>query len=164
MAEPGRTMTTADAFMAFDGEGDTRYELIDGVVVAMAPATDRHGAIVANAIVEIATHLHGRPPCVALAEAGIRLDDRNHYKADVAATCAPLAGTAWVEAPFLIVEVLSESTRAHDLGVKVPHYIELPSVQETWLVTLPLAGDAGFASTALDASVTLDALYRNTAL
>jgi Uma2 family endonuclease len=107
MAEPARKPMTADEFLDWDDGTDTRHELVDGLVLAMAPTTDAHGTIAVNAALEINGRLDGRPPCRAIAEAGIRLDDGNHYEADVAATCAEPRGGRYVEEPFLIVEVLS---------------------------------------------------------
>jgi Uma2 family endonuclease len=184
MAEPARKPMTADEFLDWDDGTDTRHELVDGLVLAMAPTTDAHGTIAVNAALEINGRLDGRPPCRAIAEAGIRLDDGNHYEADVAATCAEPRGGRYVEEPFLIVEVLSESTEDRDLGVKLQRYLELSHLREIWLidsrkrwtqvwrragddwvVSLPTRGSAGFASEALGgAPVALDRLYRNTGL
>ena len=100
----------------------------------MAPPTDAHGTIVVNVGIEIADRLRSRPPCRAIGEAGIRLDDGNHYKADVAATCAEPRGSLYVEEPFLIVEVISESSERDDFGLKAQRYIQLPSVHEIWLI------------------------------
>ena len=151
--------------------------------MAMAPPSDQHGTIVGNAWGEIDSRLRTRPPCRAVVEAGIRVDDRNHYRADVAATCAEPRGSAHVEEPFLIVEVLSESTWREDIGAKLRRYIELPPVREIWLVdsrerwvqvwrraedawivTLPLRGEAVFPSEALGAEIPLAALYRHAGL
>ena len=183
MGEPARKPMTADEFLAWDDGTDTRYELVDGQTVAMAPPSDRHGTIVGNAWGEVDSRLHGRAPCRAVVEAGIRLDDVNHYKADVAATCSEQQGLLHVEDPFLIVEVLSESTERHDLATKVQRYIELPSAREiwlvdsrkrwvqvwrraadTWVVSLPMRADAVFVSEILGDQVELDRLYRNTGL
>ena len=183
MGEPARREMTADEFMFWDDGSDTRYELVGGVVVAMAPPTYVHGIVVGNAYAAIRTALEGRAPCQAAVEAGIRLDEANHYKADVAASCADPAGALYVPDPFLIVEVLSESTWRDDIGSKLRSYIELPSVreiwlvdsrerwvqvwrraEESWIVTLPLRGAASFASEALAERIELDALYRNTGL
>jgi Uma2 family endonuclease len=184
MGQPARTLRmTADDFLTFEGEDDTRYELRDGVVVAMAPPADHHGTIAGNAAIEIDRRLQARPPCRAVVEAGVRLDEHNHYKADVAATCAPQERAPYVSEPFLVVEVLSPTTANEDLGVKVQRYKELPSVREVWVidsrerwvqvwrrgeagwpVPLPLKGSATFRSDALDDEVELDRLYRNSGL
>jgi Uma2 family endonuclease len=184
VAESARALKmTADDFLAFEGEGDTRYELVDGVVVAMAPPADHHGTIAGNAWGEINSRLEARPPCRAVVEAGVRLDDHNHYKADVAATCALQERAPYVNEPFLVVEVLSPKTANEDLGVKVPRYKDLPSVREIWVidsrerwvqvwrrgeggwpVPLPLRGSATFRSDVLGADIGLDRLYRNSGL
>jgi Uma2 family endonuclease len=183
MGEPARKPMTADEFLAWNDGTDQRYELVDGEIVAMAPPSDPHGTIAVNAAIEIDRRLEARAPCRAVVEAGIQLDNANHYKADVAATCTQPWGSPFVEAPFLIVEVLSESTEGHDLATKVQRYIELPSVREiwlvdsrkrwvqvwrraadTWVVSLPLRGSDAFASDALSDRVELDRLYRNTGL
>ena len=46
----------------------------------------------------------------------------------------PAARAARSLEPLLVVEVLSPSTRIHDLGRKLNDYKTLPSVQEIWMV------------------------------
>lgn len=181
MGEAATRRITADEFLAWDDGTDQRYELIDGQIVAMAPPSDPHGTIVINAAVEISRRLEGREPCRAISEAGMRLDEYNHYKADVAVTCAEPRQAAYVEEPVLIAEVLSASSHRDDVAVKVKRYVELPSVLEMWLidsrerwvqvwrrqadawiVTMPLRGSDRFASSVLADQIGLDALYRNT--
>ena len=183
MGEPARREMTADEFLTWDDGTDTRYELVEGEIVAMAPPSEPHGAIAGNAWGQIDRRLQARPPCRAIVEAGIRVDDGNHYKADVAATCTEPRRSPYVDEPFLIVEVLSEGTWREDIGSKLQHYIQLPTVREIWLVdsrarwvqvwqrtenawivTLPLRGSADFASEVLGDRVVLDELYRNTGL
>jgi Uma2 family endonuclease len=149
----------------------------------MPPPSDPHGTITGNVWGEIDRRLEFRAPCRGIAEAGVRLDDHNHYKADVAATCAEPDGAPYVPDPFLIVEVLSPTTARDDLGVKLPRYSALPTVREIWLVdsrerwvqlwrrsgefwivSLPLRGAATFRSEALADEVALDRLYRNSGL
>ena len=47
MAEQAQTLMTVDEFLAWDDGTDTRYELVDGTVRAMAPPAGAHGTIVA---------------------------------------------------------------------------------------------------------------------
>ena len=182
-AAASRRMTTAE-FLRWEDGTDTRYELIHGATEAMAPPTDRHGTIAANAAVELDRRLEARPPCRPVLEAGIWIDDENYYVADVAATCSPPSEVLHLNDPFLIVEVVSPSNEKDEFATKVQAYITLPHVQEIWLVDsrkrwvqqwrragsdswivgLPLAGDAIFESPTLRDTVTLDRLYRNTGL
>ena len=57
-------MTVAD-FIDWPGDGtSTRYELVDGVLRAMAPGSDTHNTIVANLAGLLWQHLRqSRPEC-----------------------------------------------------------------------------------------------------
>jgi hypothetical protein len=60
VAEPARRLWRRDEFLAFDDGTDTRYELFDGQIFAIAPAFDVHGALVARLAARIGAGL--RPP------------------------------------------------------------------------------------------------------
>jgi Uma2 family endonuclease len=181
MNEPALRRMSVDEFLLWDDGSSQRYELVDGHAVAMAPTREAHGAITARAIVEIDRRL--KPPCRTVAEAGIAVDDANFYIADVAVTCSPPSPQGMLQAPVLVVEVLSPSTRGFDLGIKADAYSTLPSVREVWLidgerrwvrlwrregehwiVSLPIQGQGTFASQVLDAEITLDSLYLGSGL
>ena len=186
MSEPAHDLRmTVPEFLRWDDGTDTRYELVGGRPVAMAPAKDPYGRIAVSAALEMRRRLVGRRPCTAMTEAGIWISDEDYCVADVAATCALPSRDGYVAEPFLIVEVLSESDRRRCAFEKVQDYIALPSVQEiwlidsrkrqvqqwrragsdTWIVTLPLTGAATFDSPTLGGEpVSLDRLYRNTGL
>lgn len=135
MAEPARKVWTLDEFLAFDDGTDIRYELFDGHIVAMAPASDVHGALVARLAVRIGGSL--RPPCEVVIEAGIVPPERadSWYEADLAVTCTGLTGQQFVAEPILIAEVLSPSTAATDRDRKLPDYRMIPSLQDILVVS-----------------------------
>ena len=136
MAEPAEKRWTVEEFLAWDDGTDRRDELVDGQVVAMAPPSEAHAAIVINLGAELRSRL--KPPCRVLGGAGVRLTDRDGtcYQADLAVTCSPPErARPHVEDPVLIVEVLSPSTEVHDRGRKVEDYSRLPSVNEILLVS-----------------------------
>jgi Uma2 family endonuclease len=135
MAEPARRLWSLDEFLAFDDGSDTRYELFDGQIVAMAPASDVHGALVMRLGRRIGNAL--RSGCEVIAEAGIVPPERadSWYEADLAVTCAGLSGQQFVAEPILIVEVLSPSTAATDRDRKLPDYRTIPSVLDILVVS-----------------------------
>ena len=135
MAEPAWRLWTLDEFLAFDDGTDTRYELFDGQMVAMPPASDVHGALVARLAVRIGAGL--RLPCEVVIEAGIIPPERadSWYQADLAVTCAGLTGQQFIAAPTLVVEVLSPSTAATDRDRKLPDYRTIPSLQDILVVS-----------------------------
>lgn len=135
MAEPAEKRWTVEEFLAWDDGSDRRYELVGGQVVAMAPPSEAHAAIVSNLTIRIGNQL--QPPCRVLGEFGVRLPDRedSFYQFDLAVTCAPAdPARRYVAEPELIVEVLSPSTALHDRGRKLDHYRQLPSLKEILLV------------------------------
>lgn len=130
MATPAPRRMTLAEFLQWDDGTDTLYELIDGQVVAMAPARDAHGTIVANLVLAIGPQL--TPPCRVVGNAGITRSERadSYYIADLAVTCdQPADQRSFLPEPRLIVEVLSRTTAAHDRGRKGEEYRYLPSVQ-----------------------------------
>lgn len=135
MAEPARRPWTLDEFLAFDDGTDTHYELFDGQIVAMAPASDVHGALVARLAVRIGAGL--QPPCEVVIEAGIVPPERadSWYQADLAVTCAGLRGEQFIAEPILIAEILSPSTAATDRERKLPDYRMIPSLQDILVVS-----------------------------
>ncbi|MBP2311691.1 Uma2 family endonuclease [Azospirillum soli] len=135
MSDPARRPMTVEEFLVWDDGTDTRYELVGGEPVAMAPPAPAHSALAMAVGVQISARL--QPPCRAFSEAGIRFSDRDdsYFQADVAVTCRPLEpGMTSVPDPAIIVEILSPSTAGYDRGTKLAVYREIPSVQEILLL------------------------------
>jgi Uma2 family endonuclease len=180
MAEQARKLMTVDEFLAWDDGTDTRHELADGVIVAMAPPGGPHRTIVFNVSGVAYNALRGRRPCRGEVEAGLRINEHVMWQADLAVTCESAARE--IVDPLLVVEVLSPSTRAHDLGRKLTDYKSLASVQEIWMVDSEqrwlqlwrrggegwtgqdLVGSTAFDSPVLGAVVELDELYADSGL
>ncbi len=137
MAEPAIRPMTLDEFLHWDDGTDTRYELIGGFPVAMAPPAEAHSILAVRLVTSIDAALSRRRPCRAHLEAGVTRPDRadTYFVADIAATCAPIeAHRQAIEEPFLIVEILSPSTERRDRRLKLPAYRQIDGVQEIVLV------------------------------
>lgn len=144
MAEPAYRAMTLDEFLCWDDGTDTRYELIGGFPVAMAPPAEAHSTLALRIGARIDAALAARRPCRAMVEAGVSRPDRadTFFVADTAATCAPSrVGRQAIDAPFLIVEILSPSTERQDRRVKLPIYRQIDTVEEIVLI----ASDAMYA-------------------
>ena len=136
MSEPALRPMTLDEFLRWDDGTDTRYELIGGFPLAMAPPA-RPQVIAARIVARLEEALRRRRPCRALVEAGILHPDRadTFFVADIAMTCAPYEpGDQSVDAPLLLIEVLSPSTERHDRRIKLPAYQRIGSLQEIVLI------------------------------
>jgi Uma2 family endonuclease len=128
---------TVDQFLDWEDGTDTRYELVGGVIVAMAPPAAGHGALAAALAGVINSALQARRPCRAYSEAGIVRPGRNDtcYVADIAVSCEPLRPQdRLIRDPILIVEVMSPSTVRFDGQAKAADYRRIPSVQEIMLI------------------------------
>ena len=137
MSEAAKKPMTLDAFLRWEDGTDRRYELLGGFPVAMAPPAEAHSILAARLVMQIGPELSKRHPCRVQIEAGVVRPDRadSYYVADIAATCAPIEpGRQAVEAPFLIVEILSPGTERHDRRVKLPVYRQIDSVEEILLI------------------------------
>ena len=136
MADAAEKLMTVSEFLNWDDGTDTRYELIDGRPVAMAPVAPSHSVIVVNLAHELKSRL--RTPYYVGGEAGIERPGRDDtfYEADLVISCTPiLPGMAAIPAPVVVIEVLSPSTIEHDRGRKAYDYRRIASVQEIVLVS-----------------------------
>jgi Uma2 family endonuclease len=117
-----------------------RHEYVAGEVFAMAGASKRHGTLAGNAFITLRQHLRGKPCGVWMADMKLRVKaDSAYYYPDVVATCDPTdlspdAPKDFLEAPKLVVEVLSDSTEAVDRREKLLSYRRLPSLDEYVLI------------------------------
>ena len=123
---------------------DQRYELIDGVAYAMAPApTRQHQRLVGELFRVVADALEGSACEVNVAPFDVRLpegDEANEdivtvVQPDISVVCDPskLDDKGCRGAPNWLIEVLSTATAGHDQVRKLALY-ERHGVGEYWLV------------------------------
>ena len=137
MSEAAVKRMTLAEFLRWEDGTDTRYELLGGCPVAMAPPAIAHGILALRLGARIDAALRSRSPCFGQSEAGIARPDRNDtcYIADRAVTCTPPErGQQLLQDPLLIVEILSPGTALYDRQTKVSDYRRIPSVQEILLI------------------------------
>lgn len=139
MEQPRQTAFTADEFIAWALEQpEGRYELDNGVVVAMAPERLNHGIAKRNVLFALHNAIGARGlACQALPDGmSVRVNDRTVYEPDALVRCGPdLPGdTIEVRDPVIVVEVVSPSSRGIDRGVKLAGYFSLPSLRHYLIV------------------------------
>ncbi len=174
-------------FLGWSSDDDTRYELVEGRVVAMSPPSRAHGLLSGNLSLSIGIALRKRQPCVLQAEAGIISPTRSDtvYQADLVVTCEPhVYGQKTVGEPLVVIEILSPSTESFDRKVKLADYRAIGSVEEIlfvdqdrmfcelhrrledgrWIVELGLQPKATVRLEAIDVDITLSEIYANVSL
>ncbi len=137
--EPGHM--SVDEWRALERNShDVKHEYIDGRVYAMSGGSLAHGRIGSNVVrtLEDALASAGIPCDVYNSDVAARLSPRRYTYPDASVTCderdRPAPDKTEVQAPSVIVEVLSDSTEAYDRGRKFGLYRACPSVQEYVLV------------------------------
>ncbi len=110
-----------------------RFELHDGVIIAMAP--ERVGHVhakrkVANALEDPIKK--AGVPCQAFVDGlGVQIDDTTSYIPDALVNCGerlPLDAML-ATAPMIVVEVLSPSTQGHDRIRKLYNYLRVSCIE-----------------------------------
>jgi Uma2 family endonuclease len=132
------TMTVAE-FLGWPGDGSARrFQLVDGELRAMSPASPAHAAIQTNLSYELRRHvIDGRRDCRVLSNPGVVTPMRAQSNLRVPdlgvtrTTDAPDQRT--MPDPIMLIEILSPSNAA-DTWDNVWAYTTIPSVREVVVV------------------------------
>ncbi len=109
-----------------------KHEFVDGVVYAMAGGTVTHNRIASNATGLLFSQLRGRRCEVFNSDMKIRIRlsrGTRFYYPDASVVCSPNSpNDAFHDAPMVILEVVSESTRRVDEYEKREAYLSIDSL------------------------------------
>jgi Uma2 family endonuclease len=128
---------TPEEYLELERKAEFKSEYYDGQMYAMAGGKSPHNLIASNALIRLGGRLPDR--CIAYnsdQRVGIG-EGRAYVYPDVTVVCGKpqIAGLDDILLnPVIIIEVLSESTEAHDRGYKWSLYRELDSLREYVLV------------------------------
>jgi Uma2 family endonuclease len=137
-AVPHGPLTSPDDYLAGEIASESKHEYLNGMVYAMAGATERHNDLATN----ILGTLHGRLRGHACRPYGsdmlVRVErgpDLRFYYPDVSIICRRAGPSALVQhEPSVVFEVLSESTARIDTGEKRMAYLTIPNLEAYVLV------------------------------
>jgi Uma2 family endonuclease len=134
-----QTAMTAEEFLAWEAKQIERHDFVNGEVFAMAGAEARHITVSLNIAFALRQRLSGTPCRTYMADMKVAAaDERSFFYPDVVVTCsqADRQSPLITREPTLIVEVLSPSTAAYDLGAKFAHYRQIPALREIAFIDL----------------------------
>jgi Uma2 family endonuclease len=134
-----KLVLTAAEFLAWEIAQAERHEFVNGEVLAMAGAEDRHVTVALNVALALRQHLSGTPCRTFMSDMRLQIAVANAYfYPDVMVTCsaADAASSMTKSEPVLLVEVLSASTAAYDRGDKFAQYRRVSTLQEYMLVDI----------------------------
>lgn len=119
---------------------DERWEIINGTPHAMSPSPELpHQQVLGNLYAALREQLKGGKCIPILSPMDVKLSDHDVVQPDLLVICDEKQLGKRIEGPpALVVEILSESSIAHDRVTKMRLY-ERYRVKEYWIIT-PLSG------------------------
>lgn len=135
-ANPHQDVMTVEEYLAAEETAEVKHEYVFGRVYAMSGGTIGHDAVGNNLRALIHTHLRGGPCRLCGPDVMLRISPDIYYYPDAFVVCDgpldPRAREIWT--PRLVIEVLSDSTEAHDRGDKFKQYQTLATLSDYLLV------------------------------
>lgn len=177
-------MTEAE-YLAFDRVSETKHELFNGEVYAMAGASERHNRIAGNAYGSLWGQITPRGCSIYASDMRVHIPNGNYAYPDGSALCGPpdlmTDELDILLNPSVIIEVLSSSTESFDQGNKFTAYRAIPSLMEyiliaqdhihvelrtrqpdgSWVMREYIQPDDRIHIPSIDAHLTLTDVYRN---
>lgn len=152
-----------EEFEDFLTETDHRVEYHNGQIIVMGLARLIHEILVTRLAYLLTGYYLGKSYYVAGSNAGIRKDGkRRHYNGDLLVIKGKPEfqgkSRSIITNPYLIVEILSESTLNYDLGAKRRGYEEMDTVQEIVFVD-PIAHELIICRRTETANVWMETIY-----
>ncbi len=134
------TKLTVEEYIELDKNSEERYEYFDGEVFAMAGGSPNHSRLSVNICNILSARLHGKTCEVFNADMRINVPAAFPYRyPDASVVCGEpvfdeIQGQYRLVNPILLIEVLSPTTEAYDLGKKFTAYQSIESFQEYLLI------------------------------
>jgi Uma2 family endonuclease len=133
-----RRMTVPEFLDWASAQPRGRYELVRGEVVEMAPERALHNVVKAEVYVALRDAIkRAGLPCRAYGDGMTVVIDNDHSREpDAAVQCGvPFRPRSTIlEAPLIVVEVVSPSSEQDDTGDKVGEYFSVPSIHHYLIV------------------------------
>lgn len=134
MSEAVRAMT-AEAFLDWCLGQEGRWELVDGVPVAMAGARRGHDLVVVNALTALGGQLRGGPCRPTTGDVAISIPNGNVRRPDLGVDCGRFEPESLTATdPRLVIEVIEPDDHLFDVLGLLHEYQARPSLRHVVLV------------------------------
>lgn len=127
---------SVEEYLDREQRATVRHEYIDGQLFAMTGASEAHNIICGNVFAALHGHLRGSGCRAFMNDMKVKVEAANSfYYPDIMVTCEPYDGeSVFKQAPVVLMEVLSPSTRHIDRREKMMAYRQLESLRQYLLV------------------------------
>lgn len=135
MSDQAIRRMAANEFLEWCLYQEERYELVDGIPRAMTGAKRVHDQVLVNSISLLFMLLRGHRCRAFSPDTAVRIPSGGVRRPDAGIDCGSFnPNDTWADAPFLVIEILSPSTRAFDLFDKLDDYKTIPSLKHIVLI------------------------------
>ena len=136
-----------EEYLVLEERSEHKHEYVDGIVYAMAGASDAHVSITQALTSRLLPLVRAKGCRVYSMDMALEVYDRSdserlsaRFYPDVIVTCseADKSRRNAKREPSILIEVLSDSsdsTAKHDRSRKLEHYLAIPSLLQYWLVS-----------------------------
>lgn len=122
-------------YLAWEEQNQIKHEYLAGEAYAMVDVTVRHNLITLNIATSLRPAARKRGCRVLTTDVKLRVGPDRIYYPDIMAVCGSAAAAELiVDAPAIVVEVTSPSTRGTDRREKLEAYTRLPSLRSYLIV------------------------------
>jgi len=123
-----KPFSSEEEYFAFEEKSELKHEYIDSTLFEMSGVSKYHNLIVINLVVLLKPLLLDKGMDLFVDGYKVRTLDGNFFYPDVIIS-QPGSQKYYTDKPTLIVEVLSDSTRAFDLADKFIQYRKSPTLE-----------------------------------
>ena len=127
-----------EQYLQWEEKQEQKHEYVNGMIYAMAGATENHVSITGNFAAIILSHLRGTQCKMLSSDMKANIAAKSiYYYPDILVTCdeRDRQTKKHKSYPCLIIEILSNSTEAKDRGVKFANYQTIETLQEYVLIS-----------------------------
>lgn len=132
-----RAKMSREEYLVWEETQLEKHEYVAGEIFCHAGARKDHNLAAGNIFAALHTALKGKPCQTYIADMRVQIHAADcYFYPDVVVTCSAVDNVSelYIEHPFFIAEVLSDSTAAWDMGGKFETYRMIPELREYMLV------------------------------
>jgi Uma2 family endonuclease len=135
-----KIVITPEAYLVTERQSEIKSEYFYGEMFAMADISRKHNIILTNVVRMIGNQLMDRPCNVYSSDMKVKIEKLEKYSyPDIVISCEEERFADEHEdvllTPWVIAEILSDSTEAYDRGLKFAHFQCIPSFKEYVLIS-----------------------------
>jgi Uma2 family endonuclease len=135
-----KNVMTPEEYLLVERGSEIKNEYYNGEIFVMASASRKHNLILTNVVRILGNILVDRLFNVYSSDMKVKIEKLKKYSyPDIVVSCEEEqfedAQEDVLLTPWVILEILSDSTEAYDRGIKFAHYQSIPSFKEYLLIS-----------------------------